>query len=100
MIISRRRIRSRSSTWTEMGRWTFSLESDISRMRAIPGLGLYWYRWSQQEGQFIKHVIDYGTKAGGGIQIIAVDIDGDGEIDLVAPGNPARRRSRKLTLSW
>jgi len=38
MIISRRRIRSRSSTWTEMGRWTFSLESDISRMRAIAGL--------------------------------------------------------------
>jgi hypothetical protein len=49
-------------------------------------LGLYWYRWSPETGQYIKHVIDYGSKAGGGIQIIAVDIDGDGDIDLVAPG--------------
>ena len=31
-------------------------------------------------------MIDYGSKAGGGIQIIAVDMDGDGDIDLVAPG--------------
>jgi len=49
-------------------------------------LGLYWYRWSAENGHFIKHVIDYGSKAGGGIQIIAVDIDGDGDVDLVAPG--------------
>jgi FG-GAP-like repeat/FG-GAP repeat len=53
---------------------------------AFEPLGLYWYRWSPKEGHFIKHVIDYGSKAGGGIQIIAVDIDGDGDIDLVAPG--------------
>jgi hypothetical protein len=53
---------------------------------AYEPLGLYWYRWSPQQGYFIKHVIDYGTRAGGGIQIIAVDIDGDGDIDLVAPG--------------
>jgi hypothetical protein len=53
---------------------------------AYEPLGLYWYRWSPQEGHFIKHVIDHGAKAGGGIQIIAVDIYGDGGIDLVAPG--------------
>ena len=53
---------------------------------AFEPLGLYWYKWSPKEGHFIKHVIDYGSKAGGGIQIIAVDIDGDGDIDLVAPG--------------
>jgi VCBS repeat protein len=53
---------------------------------AFEPLGLYWYKWSPKEGHFIKHVIDYGSKAGGGIQIIAVDMDGDGDIDLVAPG--------------
>ncbi|MEW5976068.1 MAG: VCBS repeat-containing protein [Acidobacteriota bacterium] len=48
-------------------------------------LGLYWYRWASP-GKFIKHVIDYGTAAGTGVQTPAVDIDGDGDIDIVAPG--------------
>jgi hypothetical protein len=37
-----------------------------------------------RNGQYTKHVIDYGSKAGGGIQ--TPDIDGDGDLDLVAPG--------------
>ncbi len=65
------------------GKRYFAHEGDPG---AYEPLGIYWYRWSPQEGHFIKHVIDYGTKAGGGIQIVAVDIDGDGDIDLVAPG--------------
>jgi hypothetical protein len=65
------------------GKRYFAHEGDPG---AYEPLGVYWYRWSPEQGQFIKHVIDYGTKAGGGIQIIAVDIDGDRDIDLVAPG--------------
>lgn len=52
---------------------------------AYEPLGLYWYR-SGGDGSFVKHVIDYGSKAGGGMQIPVVDIDGDRDLDLVAPG--------------
>jgi hypothetical protein len=48
-------------------------------------LGLYWYRLNSQ-GRFTKHVIDYAGKAGGGMQIPVLDIDGDGVSDIVAPG--------------
>lgn len=52
---------------------------------AYEPLGLYWYRRSK-EGPFVKHVLDYGSKAGGGMQIVVIDIDADRDLDLVAPG--------------
>ena len=52
---------------------------------AYEPLGLYWYQLSQS-GQYVKHVIDYGSKAGGGMQTPVIDIDGDGDLDIVAPG--------------
>ncbi|MEO7190845.1 MAG: VCBS repeat-containing protein [Vicinamibacterales bacterium] len=36
--------------------------------------------------EWIKHVIDYGGRLGGGMQIAAQDLDGDGDIDLVSGG--------------
>ena len=52
---------------------------------AYEPLGLYWYR-SEADGRYTKHVIDYRTKAGGGMQIPVLDIEGDGDLDIVAPG--------------
>ncbi len=52
---------------------------------AFEPLGLYWYRLGEK-GDFTKHVIDYGGSAGTGIQTPIQDIDGDGDLDLVAPG--------------
>jgi hypothetical protein len=47
--------------------------------------GLYWYRLNA-DASYTKHVIDFGGKAGGGMQLPVMDIDSDGDLDIVAPG--------------
>ncbi len=52
-------------------------------------LGLYWYEHRLQAGGTViwkRHVIDYGSRAGGGMQMVVTDIDGDGDRDVLAPG--------------
>ncbi len=50
-------------------------------------VGIYYFKWTG-EG-FAKQIIDYGpirTGKGTGIQFVVIDIDGDGRLDIVAPG--------------
>lgn len=51
-------------------------------------LGVYWYEQFESGGriQWRRHIIDYGGRAGGGMQISVADIDADGDLDIVVPG--------------
>jgi hypothetical protein len=68
-------------------------------------LGLYWYEFrpasaaagigpaattrqapTGQNVEWIRHVIEYGGRVGGGMQIPVVVVDGDGDLDLVCAG--------------
>jgi hypothetical protein len=52
-------------------------------------LGVYWYehrKLSTGGVEWIRHVIEYGGRIGGGMQIPIVDIDGDGDLDLICGG--------------
>lgn len=52
--------------------------------------GIFWYeRTSSPDGKgvsWVRHVIDFGGRAGGGMQLPVADLDGDGDLDFVAPG--------------
>jgi len=51
-------------------------------------LGVYWYERVQTESgqQWRRHIIDYSTRTGGGMQVAVVDIDHDGDLDIVVGG--------------
>jgi hypothetical protein len=51
-------------------------------------LGIYWYEQLQMAGApaWRRHVIDYSTRTGAGMQVAVVDIDRDGDFDIVVGG--------------
>jgi hypothetical protein len=50
-------------------------------------LGVYWYEALNAEGTaWRRHILDYGSRTGGGMQIPVVDLDGDGDLDVIVAG--------------
>ena len=47
---------------------------------------VYYYKFDRNERQWQRHIIHEGGKVGLGISTAALDIDADGDIDIVAPG--------------
>jgi hypothetical protein len=64
-------------------------------------LGLYWYEYRKSaDGKSVdwhRHVIEYGGRIGAGMQLPVADLDGDGDLDFVAPGKSGLYLFENLT---
>ena len=53
-------------------------------------LGIYWYESVKSDGgkklEWVRHVVDYATRTGAGMQIPVADIDSDGDLDFAVGG--------------
>lgn len=53
-------------------------------------LGIYWYEYRRAADgkgvEWSRHLIDYGSRAGGGMHIPVADMDGDGDLDFAVGG--------------
>ena len=63
-------------------------------------MGIYWYQFRpgpKDSVEWIRHIVDYGGRAGGGLQMIVEDMDNDGDRDVVAAGKTGVFLSENLT---
>jgi hypothetical protein len=62
-------------------------------------MGIYWYEFRPGPSagvEWIRHIIDYGGRAGGGLQMVVQDVDGDGDLDVVTAGKTGLFLSESL----
>ena len=63
-------------------------------------MGIYWYEFRpgvKGTVEWIRHIVDYGGRAGGGLQMVVEDIDADGDRDIITPGKTGLFLSENLT---
>jgi hypothetical protein len=52
-------------------------------------LGIYWYEYFKTEAgqvEWARHVVDYSTSTGAGMQVAVMDVDGDSDLDFAVGG--------------
>ena len=62
-------------------------------------MGIYWYEFRpglKDTVEWIRHIVEYGGRAGGGLQMVVEDIDGDGDRDIITPGKTGLVLSENL----
>lgn len=65
---------------------------------AMEPLCIFWYKLVKgDDPQFVKHIITYDENIGVGMNTQAVDVDFDGDLDLVAPGKTGLYLIENLT---
>jgi hypothetical protein len=65
-------------------------------------MGIYWYQFRpamKGNVEWIRHIVDYGGRAGGGLQMVVDDLDGDGDLDVITAGKTGLFVSENLTRS-
>jgi hypothetical protein len=63
-------------------------------------LGVYWYEYRKAQNgsvEWIRHIVSYGGRMGGGMQVEVVDLDGDGDLDVVSGGKSGVFFAENLT---
>jgi HEAT repeat protein len=60
-------------------------------------LCIYYYKFDTATKQWTRHTISEGGRVGFGINTVVVDIDGDGDLDIVAPGKSGLYLLENLT---
>lgn len=62
-------------------------------------LGIYFYEMLRSGGslQWVRHVVDYSTRTGAGMQIAVADYDGDGDLDFAVGGKSGLYLFENLT---
>ena len=63
-------------------------------------LGIYWYEFLRsQDGaiEWVNHIVDYGGRAGTGMQLAVADLDVDADLDFAAGGKTGLLLFENLT---
>ena len=63
-------------------------------------LGIYWYEYFKNEAgeiEWAKHVLDYSTRTGAGMQVVVSDLDRDGDLDIAVGGKSGLYLFENLT---